>query len=151
MKVILKSNVAGTGKAGDIVEVKDGFARNHLMPKNLAIEATKANMRKLEQERKREAEKIAANREDAEAQAKKLHDKKIEIKTSVGEEGKLFGSITAMDISTAVKDQLGVEVDKKKIDLEAPIKEAGSSRVDIKLFQDIKATIVVQVAPEDEE
>ncbi len=146
MKVILKKDINGTGKAGEIANVNDGFARNMLIPKGFAVEATPANVRVLEKEKAMIEQQAADNKANAEKLAGEFKDKKIVIKTKAGEGGRLFGSITSKDIADAVKAQLGIEIDKKKIDLEGPIKQLGTSRVPIKLYQEIKGILVVEVA-----
>ena len=149
MEVILKKDVKGTGKAGDIVKVSDGFARNKLIPSGQAVEATEANKRAIAREKAKIAELAAQNRADAEAFAASLNDKTIVIKTKVGENGKLFGSITSMDIADAVKDQTGSVIDRKRIALAKPIKEAGTEEVEIKLYQDVSAKIKVVIESAD--
>lgn len=150
MKVILKSDVNGTGKAGEIVKVSDGFARNMLIPKGLAEEATQANIKRYEKEREAQRKRLAETRMDAEKQKGKLDNKSLLIETTAGDEGKLFGSITSMDIAKKVEEIYGIAVDKKKIDLDQPIKRTGSYRVDVRLFTDVKATLVVKVKDQKE-
>ena len=150
MKVILKSDVNGTGKAGEIVKVSDGFARNMLIPKGLAEEATQANIKRYEKEREAQRKRLAETRMDAEKQKEKLDNKSLLIETTAGDEGKLFGSITSMDIAKKVEEIYGIAVDKKKIDLDQPIKRTGSYRVDVRLFTDVKATLVVKVKDQKE-
>ena len=145
MEVILKQDIKGTGKAGDIVKVNDGFARNKLIPSGVAIEATTANRRAIEREKANLAEKIAADKAAANELKGKLEAAGVELKTKVGEGGKLFGSITSMDIAEAIKNQLGLEIDKKKIVLAKPIKEIGKSDVEVKLYEGIAATVVVEI------
>ena len=145
MQVILKQDIKGTGKAGDIVKVNDGFARNKLIPSGVAVEATEANKRAIAREKANQAEKIAAERAAASELAEKLKAKPIVVKTKVGEGGKLFGSITSMDIAEAIKAQLDIDIDKKKIVLDKPIKEIGSAQVEVKLYQEIAATVDVKV------
>lgn len=145
MIVILKRDVKGTGKAGEVVKVSDGFARNMLLPKGLAEEATKNNVHTLEKakEKREEEEKLA--REAAEKQAEEMKSKKVVIQTKAGEGGKLFGSITTKDIADALKEQHGLSIDKRKIVLDQPIKEVGVKRVKIKIYPEITATIAVEV------
>ena len=145
MEVILKKDVKGTGKAGDIVKVSDGYARNRLIPSGQAVEATEANKRAIAREKARVAEIAAQNRADAQAFADGLNDKTIVIKTKVGDNGKLFGSITSMDIADAIKEQTGTIVDRKRIVLDKPIKEVCTEMIEIKLFQDISAKVKVVV------
>ena len=145
MEVILKQDVKGTGKAGQIVKVSDGFARNKLIPGGLAIEATPANKKAFEREKAREAEKLAQERAEAETFAAKLRGKGVVVKTKVGDNGKLFGSITSMDIAQAILEQTGEEIDRREIILDKPIKETGTTEVEIKVFQDITAKVKVRI------
>ena len=145
MEVILKQDVKGTGKAGDIVKVNDGFARNRLIPSGVAVEATTANKRAIEREKANLAEKIAADKAAANELKTKLEAGAVTLKTKVGEGGKIFGSVTSMNIADAIKDQLGLEVDKKKIVLAKPIKEIGKTEVEVKLYEGIAATVVVEI------
>ena len=148
MEVILKKDVKGTGKEGDVVKVSDGFARNKLIPGGLAVEATEANKRAIAREKARAAEKFAQDKEAAEKLAAQLTAAPVVVKTKVGDNGKLFGSITSMDIAQAVSEQLGTEVDKKKIVLDKPIKETGETEVTVKLFQDVSAKVRVVIEGE---
>ena len=125
MLVILKKNVKGTGKAGDIVKVSDGFANNRLIPAGLAVPATNQNVKSAEKQKAFIEKKNAEEKAAAEATAKKLESKTVTIKTRVGDNGKLFGSITSMDIADAIQKQVGNKIDKKKIVLSKPIKEIG--------------------------
>lgn len=145
MKIILLEDVKGTGKAGDVVDVNPGYARNFLMPKNLAKEATPTNMRELERIKAANAAKRAEDYDSAQAMAKRLEDIKIMLKSKGGEGGKLFGSITSKDLSDALKEQHGIEIDKKKILLDAPIKQIGEQKVEVKLFAEVNGTITVVV------
>ena len=145
MEVILKQDVKGTGKAGDIVKVSDGYARNKLIPGGLAVEATPANKKAIEREKARAAEKYAQEKAAAEDFARRLSDKMVVVKTKVGENGRLFGSITSMDIANAIKEQTGEDIDKRKIVLDKPIKETGVVKVEIKLFQDVSANVDVKI------
>ena len=144
-EVILKKDVKGTGKEGDVVKVSDGFARNKLIPGGLAVEATEANKRAIAREKAKAAEKYAQDKEAAEQLAAKLTAAPVIVKTKVGDNGKLFGSITSMDIAQAVSEQLGTEVDKKKVVLDKPIKEVGETEVTVKLFQDVAAKVKVVI------
>lgn len=114
MLVILKKNVKGTGKAGDIVKVSDGFANNRLIPAGLAVPATNQNVKSAEKQKAFIEKKNAEEKAAAEATAKKLESKTVTIKTRVGDNGKLFGSITSMDIADAIQKQVGNKIDKKK-------------------------------------
>ena len=145
MEVILKKDVKGSGKAGDIVKVSDGYARNRLIPAGLAVEATEANKRAIEREKAKAAEKYAQEKGEAEAFAAKLSADTVIVKTKVGEGGRLFGSITSMDIAEAIKAQTGEELDKRKIVLDKPIKETGVETLEIKLFQEVNDKVVVKI------
>ena len=145
MIVILLKDVKGTGKAGEIVKVSDGFARNMLIPRGMAKEATDGNVRSLEKAKAVQAQKDADAKAAAEKLAEELKDKEIVIRTKGGEGGKLFGSITSKDIEAAVKEQLGVKIDKKKIQMESPIKHIGSFEVPVKLVGGVAAVIRVKV------
>lgn len=145
MIVILKQDVKGTGKAGEVVKVNDGFARNMLLRKGLAIEATEGNIRSLEKQKALQLQKEKENKERAVKQAEELKSKKVVIKAKSGEGGKLFGSITSKDIADAMNSQLGMNVEKKKIELAGPLKQLGSYEVAIKLYQEIKGVLKVEL------
>ena len=145
MIVILLKDVKGTGKAGEIVKVSDGFARNMLIPRGMAKEATDGNVRSLEKAKAVQAQKDAEAKAAAEKLAEEMKDKEVVIRTKGGEGGKLFGSITSKDIEAAVKEQLGVKIDKKKIQMESPIKHIGSFEVPVKLVGGVAAVIRVKV------
>lgn len=145
MEIILKQDVKGTGKAGDIVKVNDGFARNKLIPSGVAVEATVANKRAIEREKANLAQKIAEDKAAANELKGKLEAAAVVLKTKVGEGGKLFGSITSMDIAEAIKTQLSIDIDKKKIVLAKPIKEIGRTDVEVKLYEGIAATVAVEI------
>ena len=145
MAVILKQDVKGTGKAGDVVKVSDGYARNKLIPGGLAVEATPANRKAIEREKAKAKEKYEADKAAALDLANRLQDKIVVVKTKVGENGRLFGAITSKEIAAAISEQTGEEVDKRKIILDKPIKETGVESVEIKLFQDVKAKVVIKI------
>ena len=145
MIVILKRDVKGTGTAGDVVKVSDGYARNMLLPKGYAEEATKNNVHSLEKAREKREEEERQAKAAAEKQAEEMKSMRVVITTKAGEGGKLFGSITSKDIADALKEQHGIAVDKRKIVLEQPIKETGVTRVKIKIYPEIAATIPVEV------
>lgn len=145
MVVILLKDVKGTGKAGEVVKVSDGYARNMLLPKGLAKEATEGNIRNLEKQKEIAAEKRAEQKAAAQAQAAKLAEMTVVIKTKGGDNGKLFGSITSKDIADALEKQEGIKIDKKKIDLASPIKQTGETEVTVKLFPEVSAVLKVSV------
>ena len=145
MEVILKQDVKGTGKAGQVVKVSDGYARNKLIPGGLAVEATPANKKQIEREKAKAKEKYEAEKAAAQDLANQLADKIVVVKTKVGDNGRLFGAITSKDIAAAISEQTGIEVDKRKIVLDKPIKETGVETVEIKLFQDVRAKVVIKI------
>ena len=145
MEVILKKDVKGTGKAGDVVKVSDGYARNKLIPGGLAVEATQANKKAIEREKQKAKEKYEADRATAQELANSFQDKIVVVKTKVGDNGRLFGAITSKDIAAAISEQTGIEVDKRKIVLDKPIKETGVETLEIKLFQEVNAKVVVKI------
>ncbi len=148
MKVILNKDVKGTGKAGDVVKVSDGYARNMLIPRGLATEATQANIRQLEKQKAIAAEKKAEEKAAAQEQAEKLSRSSIKMKIKAGEGGRIFGSITSKDIADAINEQLGMDIDRKKIKLDAPIKQVGETDVDMRLYQDVNTKIKVIIEAE---
>ena len=148
MIVILNKDVKGTGKAGDVVKVSDGYARNMLIPKGLATEATQGNIRHLEKQKAIAAEKKAEEKAAAKKQAEKIGKLTVTIKTKAGDGGKIFGSITSKDIAEGLKSQHGIEVYKKKIQLSSPIKQTGEMSVDIKLYSEVSAELKVKVEAE---
>ena len=145
MIVILTKDVKATGKAGEVVKVSDGYARNMLLPKGLAKEATEGNIRNLEKQKAIAAEKHKEQKAAAQQQAKTIENITLEIKSKGGETGKLFGSITSKDIAEALLKQENIKIDKKKIELSGPIKQAGETEVNIKLFSEVSATLKVRV------
>ena len=148
MIVILNKDVKGTGKAGDIVKVSDGYARNMLIPKGYAKEATEGNVRNLEKQKAIAAEKKAEEKAAAQALAEKINAASVTIKTKAGEGGRIFGSITSKDIADVLADQKKLTVDKKKIQLDNPIKQTGEMTVDIKLYPEVMAKLKVTVTAE---
>ena len=145
MKVILVQDVKGIGKAGTVAKVSDGYARNMLLPRGLAKEATDANLKALERENALRAARFAEDQESAKEIAKNIALLKVKIETKSGEGGRLFGSITSKDIADALKEQHGIEIDKKKMLLDSPIKQAGEHTVEVKLFQDVTAKLRVVI------
>lgn len=148
MQIILKKDVKGAGKAGDVVKVSDGYARNRLIPGGFAVEATPSNLARIKREKANHEAQIALDKAEANQVKKVLEDKTIRLKTRVGEGGKLFGSVTSMDIADAIKEQTRLDIDKKKIVLKKPIKEIGKHEVEVKLYTEISADIKVAVTEE---
>lgn len=147
MKVILLEDVKGSGKTGDVVKVSDGYARNLLIPKGLAVEATPQNIKQLEKKKASEEKKFKEDKARAQEMAEKLLKEGIVIKTKAGENGKIFGSITSKDIADAL-NALGYDIDKKKILLDAPIKTTGVTEVMIKLFTEVTGKVKINVVAE---
>ena len=143
MKVILLKDVKGMGKEGDLVNSKDGYARNYLMPRNIAIEGTPENLRKWEDAKKEEAAKKNRELDDAKALKDKLEKLLVQVKAKGGSGGRLFGSITSQDIAAALKEQYSVEVDKRKIEMKDNIKNTGLAVVDVKLYPEVSAKLKV--------
>ena len=145
MKVILLEDVVGKGNAGEVVEVKSGFARNKLIPSGIAIEADKTNMKTLEHRRAKIAAKKTADKEMAQSLADQLEGKQVEFTAKAGDAGKLFGSVTAHDIAEAVKESTGFEIDRRKLLLDSPLKEVGMHDVRYRIYPEVEATIKVNV------
>ena len=145
MKVILLSDVKSLGKKDEIVNVSDGYARNMLLPKKLAVEATGKALNDLKARKAYEAKVAAENLEEAKAQAAELDGKTVFVHIKVGSGGKTFGSVSTKEIAEAVESQLGKTVDRKKMGLGAPIKELGVTEVPVRLHPQVTATIKVEV------
>lgn len=145
MKVILKKAVKGLGEAGAVVEVNDGYGRNFLLPRGLAVEATSGNLSVREQAQRRLEERAARALATARAAAQRIDGREVRIAVRSGQGGRLFGAVTAQAITEAVRDQLGAEVDKRRVELLDPIKQAGRHRVVVRLHPQVAASLVVQV------
>ncbi len=146
MEVILRESIETLGNAGDIVKVRPGYARNYLIPKGKAILADKKNIKAIERQRSKILEIAAKMREEADALRIKLEELSLEIPVRVGEEEKLYGSVTSMDIAKAIS-QKGYEIERKKIALSEPIKALGSYEVKIRLNPEVTAKVTVNVVP----
>lgn len=146
MKVILIDEIRGLGTRGDIVSVKDGYARNYLLPKNLAREATPGNLKSVEQERKKWALLAQKEKDVAVKAAEAVKGAKVVVQKRVGENGQLFGSVTSNEIADALHAK-GLEVDKRRIELARPIKSLGTHDVEVRLHHDVSAQIQVEVVP----
>lgn len=147
MKVILKKTVENVGAEGTVVEVKDGFARNYLIPRNLAIMASAGSMKVYEEEKKQNEIQKVKEKKNAEKLAKDLAKVSCTIKVKAGEEDKIFGSVTAANIADLLKEQ-GFEIDKKKIVLEEPIKALGVYTIPVKVHPDVEAAVKIWVVKE---
>jgi len=147
MKVILTEEIEAIGQPGDLLTVKDGYARNYLLPNNKAVKATTQNMKQLEHQKRFVGEKLNKIKSEAEKLAKKLEKTSCTITKPAGEEDKLFGSVTSADICENLKNE-GIEIDKKKISLDAPLKELGIFNIPVKLHPEITATLKVWIVKE---
>ncbi|NBI29205.1 50S ribosomal protein L9 [Chengkuizengella marina] len=147
MKVIFLQDVKGQGKKGEVKNVSEGYARNFLIPRGLVSVATGSNVKQLEQKKKSEQKKKDQQKQDAELLAKKIESTTIEMKTKAGEGGRLFGSITNKQIAEELKKQK-IVVDKRKIELDSPIRTLGATKVPIKIHPEVTAVAKVQVTEE---
>ena len=148
MKVILLKDVKGSGKQGDIINVADGYARNFLIGKGLALEATAKNLNDLAGKKASAQHKIDVETADNQAISDKIKDKEVVVKAKAGQGGKLFGAVTAGNVADVVKEQLGVSVDKKKIALSSEIKAFGTYTAEIKFLAGVSEKITVNVVEE---
>lgn len=149
MKIVLRDDVENLGRKGDVVDVADGYARNYLVPRGLAMKATKGVVAQAESMRRNRAQRDARDREAAQAQAGVLSGARVEIVARAGEGGKLFGSVTAADVAEAILAQTGVEVDRRKVGLGEPVKEVSEVEVVVTLHPDVAATLTVAVVAGD--
>lgn len=145
MKVVLRADVSGVGKRGDIVEVADGYARNFLVPKGLAMRSTPGVTAQASAMRKARDVQDARQREGAETVARQLVPTPIRIPVRAGSEGRLFGSVTAADVAQAVTEQVGVELDRRRLLLEEPIKTLGVHEITVKLHPEVEFQLTVEV------
>ncbi len=147
MEIILREQVQNLGAAGDVVKVKDGYARNYLLPKGLAYLATEANKKRITYEAERIARQRAAEKAAAETESARLAAVQLTFVVKVGEEDKLYGSVTASDIQRRL-EEAGIHIDKRKVDLPEPLHELGEFRVGIKIHPDVRPEILVTVVKE---
>ena len=145
MKVILLKEIKGLGKEGDLVNAKDGYARNFLLPKGDAIEATPGNLKKWKETKAKEADKKKAEHGEALELKEKMESISVILEGKAGEGGKLFGSITSKDIADALKSQHKIEIDRRKIELKDNIKSIGVTEVDVRVYAEITAKLKVDV------
>jgi large subunit ribosomal protein L9 len=146
IQVILQQDLKNLGKSGELVRVRPGYARNYLIPRSLAMPATVHNVKQLEHEQRLSAAKAAKARAEATAAGDKISGVTVTIERKVGEEDRLFGSVTTKDIAAALKEK-GIELDRKRIELHSPIRAAGTFEVTAKLLGDINTTFKVEVVP----
>ncbi len=147
MKVILLKDTVNIGDENDIVEVSEGYARNYLIPKKIAVAATAPAIKLLERNRKKIEKKLEEKKAVLRETAKKISGLSLEIRVDVGEGGKMFGSVSSSDVAAAIKEAAGIELDKRKVHLEQHIKAPGNYPVTVKLFSDIEAKTQVSVIP----
>ena len=145
MKVILKEDIKGVGKKDQIINANDGYARNYLFPKNLAVPADKGNLTNLQSKKTSEEHRKELEREAAKETAKRIEGILLKLPVKSGENGKVFGSITAKEIAENLEKQYKIKVDKKKINLQEPIKNLGTFNIEIKLYDGINAKLKVNV------
>lgn len=145
MKVILIKKVKKLGNPGDIIDASDGYARNYLIPKGLATEATDGNLKELKKKKAAAKKKKDEEIQEAKTLAEKISTYQVTIPTKGGENGRLFGSITSKDIAEALEKQYNVKIDKKKINLSAPIKQTGEFTIEIKVYPEITAKLKVKI------
>jgi large subunit ribosomal protein L9 len=148
MQVILRERLENLGSAGDVVDVKPGYARNYLIPRGLAYEATSANVRRIEAEKAASARKDAATLSEARERAKAIEGVSLTFRARAGQEGKLFGSITSADIAEKLAEQ-GITIDRRSIELDEPIKALGVTSVPVRLHTQVHPEIKVWVIQED--
>jgi large subunit ribosomal protein L9 len=148
VKVVLRDDVENVGRKGDMIEVTDGFARNYLVPRGLAIKATKGVVQQAEAMRRNREARDAREREAAQALADQLTGQRIELRARAGEGGRLFGSVTSADVVDAVRAQTGVELDRRKTQLADPLNELGAVEIPVKLHADVEVTLTVDVVAE---
>lgn len=149
MKVILKDNIKGVGKKDEIINASDGYARNFLFPKNLAVEANAENMAKLKAKQNSTAFKKGQEKEEAQRIAEKMKKIMLTIRVRAGKNGKIFGGVSSKEIAEELQKVHNISVDKKKIDLKEPIKELGTRNVDVKLFEGVVGIVRVNLVAEE--
>ena len=145
MEVILLEDVKSVGKKGELVNASDGYAKNFLFPKKLAVEATKSNLNDFELKQKAEAKRKKEELEQAQNMAKELENKTVTVKVKTGENGKLFGSVTNKEVAEEIVKQTGMEIDKKKVSIGDPIKMVGERTAVIKLHPKVSAEITIKI------
>lgn len=145
MKVVLSKDVVNLGSAGQVKEVADGYARNYLFPRKLAIPATTSALKEVQAREQSASKRLQSEEHQAQQIAERLKQQPLKIYPKVGERGRLYGAITAADVAEALSKQLGQPVDKRKIELEEPIKSIGEYKVPYRLSRGVTATLIVQI------
>ncbi|MDE8701612.1 50S ribosomal protein L9 [Adlercreutzia equolifaciens] len=151
MQVILLKELPGKGGEGDVIDVARGFANNYLLTQGFAVKATKGNLKQLEERKKNIAKREETRIADANALAEKLNAATVHVEAQVGEEGVLFGSVTAPMVADAIENELGIEIDRRRVELGKPIKMVGTYKVPVSLYRDIKGTVTVIVGGDEAE
>ena len=147
MKVILKADIKGVGKKDQIINASDGYARNYLFPKNLAVEANNDNMAKLKAKQDSFAYKKSQEKEEAKRIADKISKILLKIEVRTGENGKIFGGVSSKEIADNLKEKYNIDIDKKKIELKETIKEIGTRKIDVRLYEGVVGSLKVDVIP----
>jgi len=150
MKVILQKPVEKLGVPGDMVDVADGYARNYLMPRGLAVQASKGGVKHVESLKRAHATRVSQARADAETEAERLTATPIRVTARVGEEGRLFGSVTAGEVAEEIERQTGIKIDRHDVHLDEPIRSIGVHEVRVHLFAEVDPVVSVEVEPESE-
>ena len=148
MKVILLQELKGRGGEGDVIDVAQGFAVNYLLPRKVAIQATKGNLKQLELRSHNIKAREESRLGDAQSTFDKLNDNVVRVEAKVGDEGRLFGSVTTSHIEAAILEQLGIEVDRRKIETHGHIKDVGPHMINVAIYRDVKAELTVNVVGE---
>ncbi len=148
MRIVLREDVDSLGRKGDLVDVADGYARNYLVPRGLAIQATRGVVAQAEAMRRNRAAKETRDRESAQAIAARIGSQVVRVKVRAGEGGKLFGSVTASDVADALQAQTGIEVDRRRVVLDEPLRELGDAEVTVRLHPDVVVAVAVSVEAE---
>lgn len=148
MKVILNQDVKKLGIKGEIIEVSDGYARNYLIPQGLAEEATKTRIKEITEKSIKEEKKKSSEKDSAEALKNRLQGKKVEIRVKAGAGDRLFGAVTTREIADLLQAEFGVSIDKKKIEIDEPIKHLGQHKIKLKIYPAVQAEIKLVVSPE---
>ena len=150
MKVILQKPVEKLGVPGDMVDVADGYARNYLMPRGLAVQASKGGVKHVESLKRAHSTRVSEARAEAETEAERLTATPIRVKARVGEEGRLFGSVTAGEVAEEIERQTGIKIDRHDVHLDEPIRSIGVHEVRVHLFAEVDPVVSVEVEPESE-
>jgi len=149
MKVILLQDIKGTGKKDQVINASDGYARNFLFPRKLAVEATPQNLNNLRKLEEAQQHKKNVERDEAKALVEKLKEMTVRVRVKAGENGRLFGSVTTQEIADALKEQFGVTIDKRRISLPEPIRQVGPGVAEAKLYTEVAATLKLEVYAAD--